>query len=117
LRDHPEQDPDLLPFFHIHGRPVTRQEVEAEEKRTCRLAFRSEPGKGHLDPDLYRYNTHSDRKGGAIWMLDTIMGIEFYVRYMGDWKSLAFYTYGRCSRKAAAAVERSLGKALSSLFA
>ena len=117
LAQHPEQDPDTLTFFHLHGRPITRQEVEKEEKRTCLLAFTSEPGIGHLDPALYRYNTHSDRKGGAVWMLDTVTGIEFYVRYMGDWKSLAFYTYGRCSKAAAAGVERTLGRALAALFA
>ncbi len=49
-------------------------------------------------------------------MLDTVLGIEFYVRFMGDWKSLAFYVYGRVSRKSAALVERTLGQALARLF-
>ena len=113
---HPERADDL-PFFHLHGRAIHRNEVESEEMRTCLLAYQEEPNMGHLNPALFRYNTHSDRKGGACWMLDTILGIEFYVRYMGDWKSLAFYTYGRCSSKSAALVERSLGQALASLFA
>lgn len=116
LKAHPQFDREKLPFFHIDGRPVHRREVEREAKRLMALAFTLEPGVGHLNPALYRYSTHSDRKGGAIWMLDTVLGIEFYVRFMGDWKSLAFYVYGRVSRKSAALVERTLGQALARLF-
>jgi hypothetical protein len=112
----PQFDEKRLPFFHLSGRPIHRREIEKEVKCVMALAFAQEPAVGHLDPALYRYNTHSDRKGGAIWMLDTIRGSEFYVRYMGDWKSLAFYLYGRVSRKSAALIEHSLSNALNSLF-
>ena len=57
-----------------------------------------EPGIGHLDIVRYRYNTHSERRGGSVFYLSTVKGVEAFVRWLGNWKSLAFFSYAKVSR-------------------
>jgi len=103
LARNPSVDRKTLPFFHIDGKPLTRALVERTSSELIFLAFQTEGSiAGHLDPSRYRFNTHSDRKGGATFMLQSVKGIAAMVRWLGDWKSLAFFTYANVTNEFAA---------------
>jgi hypothetical protein len=116
LAEHPDYDPNVLPFVHVEGKPLHRSTVDLRSKELMLMAVRLEPGVGHLSPDRYRFNTHSERKGGAIFQLSTVSQIESYVRFMGDWKSLSFFDYAKATRMSTLLASESVGRAFSRLF-
>ena len=116
LAAHPDYDPDVLPFVHVEGKPLHRSTVELRSRELMIMAVRVEPGVGHLCPTRYRFNTHSERKGGAIFQLSTVSQIESYVRFMGDWKSLSFFDYAKATRESTQLASKSVGRAFSRLL-
>ena len=100
LATHPSYDRKKLPFFHVNGRALHRREIEAKLKKLMVLAYRLHPGKGHLNPEEYAFNTHSERKCGATGFKGMGVDVE-WIRWMGDWSSLAFLEYVMMTEEAA----------------
>jgi hypothetical protein len=98
LKDHPKFKRENLAFFHLEGVPVHRRVVETEMRRLLLRAVVEEPGVGHVNIVKFRICTHSDRRGGSVWYLVVINGKESFVKWLGNWKSLAFFTYAKVSR-------------------
>ena len=117
LSEHPSYRRESLPFFHLEGKSVHRRTIAMVSLEMMELAYKTEPGAGHLNPKKYRFNTHSDRKGGAVCMLSNVSQIEAYVRFLGDWKSLSFFDYARTTRKSSVLASRSVGAAFAEIFA
>ena len=117
LSEHPSYRRESLPFFHLEGKAVHRRTIAMVSLEMMELAYETEPGVGHLNPKKYRFNTHSDRKGGAVCMLSNVSQIEAYVRFLGDWKSLSFFDYARTTRKSSVLASRSVGAAFAEIFA
>jgi len=116
LSEHPDYDREKLPFFHLGGVPLHRRDVELSLSELCQLAFDTEPAMGHLDPKWFRITTHSERKGGSCFYLRYIRGSEAYVRWMGDWSSLAFFTYAKVSHELATATMSQANGVLKAMF-
>jgi len=100
LAENPSYDREKLPFFHVGGRALHRREIEAKLKKLMVLAYRLHPGKGHLNPEEYSFNTHSERKCGATGLKGMGVDVE-WIRWMGDWSSLAFLEYVMMTEEAA----------------
>jgi len=116
LLEHPEVDRKKLPFFHVNGAPLHRDDVEACLSELCALAFKEEPNVPHLNPELYRINTHSERKGGSCFYLAHCDRGEAFVRWLGDWKSLSFFVYARVTQKYRLAMSSKASGVLSAMF-
>ena len=112
LKEHPEFKRENLPFFHLMGAPVHRRVLETEMRRLLMRAVVEEPGVGHVDITRFRISTHSDRRGGSVWYLVVINGKESFVKWLGNWKSLAFFSYAKVSRDYANKTWGSIGSAL-----
>jgi hypothetical protein len=92
LAANPSFDRKALAFFNVNGVPLHRVGIEKELKTLMLLALVREPDKGHLSPLKFYFNTHSERKGGATWAKEN--GVhESWIRWMGNWVSLAFLKY------------------------
>ena len=100
LMMNPSYDRTKLPFFHVNGRALHRREIEEKLKKLMVMAFQLHPGQGHLNPEEYAFNTHSERKCGATGLKGMGVDVE-WIRWMGDWSSLAFLEYVMMTEEAA----------------
>ena len=116
LATHPAVKRGTLPFFHHNGVALHRSDVESNLHDLCALAFLQEPSKGHLNPSLYRINTHSERKGGSCFYLGYCDKGEAFVRWLGDWSSLSFFVYAKVTAELAAATSAKAHSVLHSFF-
>ena len=98
LKDHPKFKREDLAFFHVGGKPLHRRQVEKQLKFMLRRAYVEELGLGHVNLDRYRANTHSERRGGSVWYLAMIKGCAAFVKWLGNWRSLAFFSYAKVSK-------------------
>jgi hypothetical protein len=87
-----------LPFFHVDGVPLHRVGIEKELKTLIMLAVVREPGKGHLSPLKFYFNTHSKRKGGATWAKEN--GVHIKLGFVGVFEVHVCHTWRyECSRR------------------
>ncbi len=78
-----------LPFVQANGKPLQKRLVLAHLRQ---LLVKMSKGGAVSVPTRFRAGTHCFRRGGARMWLNTGIG-EFFIRWLGRWRSLAWLIY------------------------
>ena len=106
----------LFKFRHRRHPSFCRYGIYSTLQELVVRAFKEDQEVGHLDLSKFRLNTHSERKGGASFLKARVHGIDWFIQWLGGWKSLAFLVYAQVTSEAVDLSFANIAAKIGSLF-